>query len=979
MNDDMNLNDLGPEAGDADRGGIDAGGGAADEPVKKARAKKTAKKAAKKTTKKAAAKKTAKKATAKKTAKKAAKKTTKKAPISEPEAEETDQIAEADEAGAAEPVEAAEGEEEAEAAAAEADVSGAAEGEAEEGAEEESGEEPEDEQARAAEGEERADAKRRRRRGRGRRGDEGEAGPRSRPEPAAAEPSGPKTEMLVNYVPGDECRIAIVEDGKLEEFLAEPLTRTSRVGNIYLGRVMNVEQGIQAAFVDFGVEDNGFLHISDLHPMYFPGADEDEVERVGRKTPRRERPQIQQALKRGQQIFVQVIKEGIGTKGPTVTSYLSIPGRYLVMMPYMDKVGVSRKVEDEDQRRQMRRILDQLDLPDGFGFILRTAGMEASKEELERDLAYLLRLWEDMEKRRRQAGRRPRLLYSESDLLVRTLRDHAGSNVRKIIVDSEAALKRAAQFLRIANPKSAAKLALYRGNKPIFHAFGIEAQLDLMHAREVPLPSGGRLVIDETEALVAIDVNSGKDRRAKDAETNAYLCNVEAVDEICRQLRLRDLGGLVICDLIDMRLASHRREIENRMAARLGRDRAKSTILPISQFGILEMTRQRMRGSHESVHFSECPTCRGRGLVQRPDSVAADALRDMASLLDHPKVGRVELVVSPRVAGSLLSTKRARLAQVEIASGKRVDVRISESIPVDRVAFYAYEANGNDIDLEKIKPAKVKPEIIDYRVLFPDDGSEEEQDWAVDPSEEAATAAEAQQARLAADHAQQRASDEAAELAETSRQVAEEGDGEARPAPRGAREHPGGREEEGEGGKRKRRRRRRRGKGRGEEGGERSESAAAGILDGDDDEDEDNDAPDAAPVGDRAPADAEAENGNGENDENGEGGEGGRRKRRRRRRRRGKGGENGEGGSEAGREERAPEGRPEKRPEDRREPAGRTPEPSTADGQPKGPSAPRPAEGGADKGADKGKVKRRGLYSRGRRKLKPGEVPDERE
>lgn len=547
----------------------------------------------------------------------------------------------------------------------------------------------------------------------------------------------PTGKMLINYVPGEECRIAITDADQLEEYHAEPSNAVSRVGNIYVGRVTNVEPGIQAAFIDFGVEEAGFLHVSDLHPQYFPGEDEDTTERVGKKTPRRDRPPMQQALKRGQEVVVQVLKEGIGTKGPTLTSYLSIPGRFLVMMPNMDRVGVSRKVEDEDARQEMRKILDTLDLPEGFGFILRTAGFNRTKIELKRDLSYLSRLWKDME-RRLSHGKAPRLLYSESDLLVRSLRDLLSQDIEEVIIDNEMALRRAARFMKIVAPRSQARLRHYKGRTPIFHAFGITEQIRQIHAREVPLPSGGRLVIDETEALVAIDVNSGKMRSARDAETNAYKVNVEAVDAICRQLRLRDLGGLVINDLIDMRIAKHRKDIENRFRERLKRDRARSTTLPISSFGILEMTRQRMRGSHESVHFTGCQSCRGRGVVQKPDSVAADALQDLAALLDHDRVAKVEMVVNPRVAGALLSTRRAALTRIEHLSGKNVEVRISDAIPFDRVTFYAYEATGADIDLEKLPRSSRKPELVDWV----DDSAPEAEGWAVDLRAEAEEVAE---------------------------------------------------------------------------------------------------------------------------------------------------------------------------------------------------------------------------------------------
>jgi len=539
-----------------------------------------------------------------------------------------------------------------------------------------------------------------------------------------------RVEMIVNSVPGEDCRIAITEDGKLEEFFSEHTARASRVGNIYAARVTNVEASIQAAFVDFGGEENAFLHITDLHPQYF-NKSKDKTEQVGRKTPHRQRPPIQEALKRGQEITVQILKEGVGTKGPSVTSYLSIPGRFIVMMPGMDNIGVSRKEEDDDKRRAAKQILSGLDLPEGFGFILRTAGFDRTKTELKRDLAYLKRLWSDMEKRRGK-GNRPRLLYTESDLLLRTIRDLLTSDFDRVVIDSESALRRVARFIKIAAPRTHTKLLHYTGSAPIFHAFDIERQIEAIHAREVPLPSGGALVIDQTEALVAIDVNSGKSRGARNAEANAVTTNLEACDAICRQLRLRDMGGLVVCDLIDMRHASNRKEVENRFKERLRRDRAKSTTAPISPFGLLELTRQRMRGSMESQHFAQCPTCRGRGLVQRPGSVADTALRELSALIDHPKVHRVELVVNPRVASELLSTRRSSMVRTELIANKSVDVRVSDSLPLDRFSLYAYEKDGSDLDTEKLM-SKHRPEMT-VTEWADEDGAPDA--WAVDPREE---------------------------------------------------------------------------------------------------------------------------------------------------------------------------------------------------------------------------------------------------
>ncbi len=510
--------------------------------------------------------------------------------------------------------------------------------------------------------------------------------------------------MIVNDAPGEECRIAILQDGHLEELYSERVASATNVSNIYKGRVTNVEGAIQAAFIDYGEGVNGFLHISDLHPKYFPKGKE-RTERVGRKIPRRHRPLIQEALKRGDEVLVQVLKEGIGTKGPTLTSYLSIPGRFLVMMPDMDRIGVSRKIEDEEKRREMRKILDSLDLPDGFGFILRTAGFGQNKTELKRDAAYLQRLWKVMDKRIKTI-KAPCELYTESDLLIRTVRDVLRPSIEAIVVDSESADDRAKGFLRVVAPRSAPKVIRYHGQSPIFHAFDIERQIELIHSREVPLPSGGKLVIDQTEALVAIDVNSGKSRAARDSETNAYNTNVEAVDEICRQLRLRDLGGLIINDLIDMRFAKNRKAIEERFTENLKRDRARSTILPISEFGLVEMTRQRMRPSMRKSHFIDCPHCAGHGEIKSPESVAADAARHLGYLLQFDRVQRVEMVCSPRVASVMLSSKRRELVRMEDMTGKKINVRVSDAIAVDRVDYYAYDERNADIDVAKLTPPR---------------------------------------------------------------------------------------------------------------------------------------------------------------------------------------------------------------------------------------------------------------------------------
>ena len=519
---------------------------------------------------------------------------------------------------------------------------------------------------------------------------------------AVADPEPRSVTLVVNDEPGEECRIAVLANGRLDSYFSERESSATNVGSIYKGRVMNVEAAIQAAFVDFGSGQNGFLHISDLHPKYFPG--EGRTEQVGKKIARSERPLIQHALKKGQEILVQVIKEGLGSKGPTLTSYLSLPGRLLVMMPDMDRVGVSRRVDDENQRREMRKILDSLNLPEGFGFILRTAGFDAGRTELLRDAAYLQRLWDAMAARASKTGA-PCELYTESDVLVRTLRDHTDSSVEAIIVDSPSAFERAKLFLDVIAPTTAAKVLYYNGKAPIFEAYGVERQIDEIHARTVPLPSGGALVFDQTEALVAIDVNSGRSRSARDSETNAYQTNLEAVEELCRQLRLRDLGGLIVVDCIDMRFSRHRREIEDRLASLLKLDRAKSSFAPISEFGIIEMTRQRMRPSLRKMHYADCPHCTGAGEVRLPDTVAADAMRRVSLLFCHNEIHRVEIVCSVRVAGDLMSKRRRAMHELEERFAKRIDVRISEAFAADRIEMYAYDDRNADVELDRLTRA----------------------------------------------------------------------------------------------------------------------------------------------------------------------------------------------------------------------------------------------------------------------------------
>jgi ribonuclease E len=504
--------------------------------------------------------------------------------------------------------------------------------------------------------------------------------------------------MLINHVHGEESRIAITADGKLEELYTERVSADLHVGNIYRGRVTNTEPSIQAAFVDFGESRSGFLHITDLHPRYFAGPHHEETEKVGEKTPRRDRPPIQRCLRRGQEILVQVLKEGIGSKGPTLTSYLSIPGRYLVMMPYMERHGVSRKVDDPEKRRAMRQILDDLDPPEDFGFIVRTAGLGRNKTELKRDLNYLLRLWKNIEVKMK-SGRGPSLLYTESDLVIRTLRDVMTSDVKRIILDDRHAALRAKEFIRVATPRSTVKVLHYSGTTPLFDAFDVERQIQVISQRHVPMPNGGSLVFDQAEAMVAIDVNSGKFRDQSDPEETAYRTNLDAVDEIARQLRLRDLGGIIVLDLIDMYVHRHRREVERRFRDALKNDRARIKLTKISELGLLEMTRQRMRPSLGKSVYNDCPSCRGTGHILSPESVVLEIMRRLAVALDMPKTISVQLTVHPTVLAVLLNRKRKAITSLEKTTGKAIDFRADVYFATSQFEIVCLDARDQPVDI----------------------------------------------------------------------------------------------------------------------------------------------------------------------------------------------------------------------------------------------------------------------------------------
>lgn len=508
-------------------------------------------------------------------------------------------------------------------------------------------------------------------------------------------------EMLVNVAESEECRVAVVENSTLDELYYERASFTSHVGNIYKGKVVNLETGIQAAFIDLGTGRNGFLHISDLHPRYFPGGKKDCVEKVGRRQSLKDRPPMQECLRKGRDIVVQVTKEGLKTKGPTLSTYVALPGKYLVMMPWMRKNGVSHKIEDEDERKRLREILDEIDTPKGIGFIIRTAGEGCSKRDIQNDVRYLTRLWKAILKRM-DSEKAPAELYQESDLVIRALRDVYNSKIKNIICDSEQMVKKIKDFLSHAYPRQRTRVTHYNNGIPLFHKYKLEGEIEKIQSRTVQLKGGGSIVIEQTEALVAIDVNSGRHHSTGDKnnwEQTAFETNKEAAEEIARQLRLRDLGGLIICDFIDMRQQKNRKEVERIFKAAMKQDRARSKTLSISRFGIVEMTRQRMRPSLQSSTYLACPHCAGSGFVKSHESLAIEIIRLLNYSVSKKQIRRIELSVSPDVADYLLNERRSTIAQIEQTSDKRITIHAIQEYSGGKHDLICYNERGSVVRL----------------------------------------------------------------------------------------------------------------------------------------------------------------------------------------------------------------------------------------------------------------------------------------
>lgn len=503
--------------------------------------------------------------------------------------------------------------------------------------------------------------------------------------------------ILINATQPEELRVAMVDGQKLYNFDIEMAARKQTKSNIYKGRITRIEPSLEAAFIDFGAERHGFLPLKDVSRGYFrygSGANGEISPHISLS-----RLNIKDVLKEGQELIVQVDKEERGAKGAALTTFISLAGRYLVLMPNNPRAGgVSRRIEGDD-RSEAREVLSSLEIPDGMGVILRTAGVNKTSEELKWDLEYLLQLWQAIEASAAKHAA-PFLIYQESNVIIRAIRDYLREDIGEILVDDEEIYREANEFMRQVMPHHLDKVRLYRDNVPLFTRFQIESQIESAFQREVKLPSGGAIVLDHTEALLAIDINSARATKGVDIEETALNTNLEAVEEIARQLRLRDLGGLVVIDFIDMLSHRNQREVENRLKDALKMDRARVQVGRISRFGLLEMSRQRLRPSLEESSRIVCPRCHGHGSLRSVDSLSLSILRLMEEEAMKEKTARVIAQVPVEVATFLLNEKRQAVREIE--ERQHINIVI---IPNPNMHTPTYEVQRVRFDDKKDKEA----------------------------------------------------------------------------------------------------------------------------------------------------------------------------------------------------------------------------------------------------------------------------------
>jgi len=503
--------------------------------------------------------------------------------------------------------------------------------------------------------------------------------------------------MLINATQAEELRVALVDGQKLYDFDIEVPSKEQKKSNIYRGIITRVEPSLEAAFINYGAEKHGFLPFKEISPLY--RQIQQGVESEGR------RPAIKDLIKEGQEILVQIEKEERGNKGAALTTYISLAGTYLVLMPNNPKAGgISRRIEGET-RSDLREVMGSLDIPESMGLIVRTAGCGKNAEELQWDLNYLLQLWEAID-RSSNEQKAPFLVFQESNVIIRALRDHLRGNIDEILIDNEDSFRLVQDFLKEVMPHFLPKAKLYQDAVPLFSRYQIESQIEVAYCREVSLPSGGSLVIDHTEALTSIDINSARATKGSDIEETALNTNLEACDEIARQLRLRDLGGLFVIDFIDMLSNKNQRTVENHLRDALKIDRARIQTSRISRFGLLEMSRQRMRPSLGDSTQLPCPRCKGQGTIRNVESVALSVLRILEEEAMKKGTEKVIAHLPIECATFLLNEKRHAIEQIE--ARLKVGIIILPSKHLETPAY----------DIERIKEkesAEEKPSYLQIK------------------------------------------------------------------------------------------------------------------------------------------------------------------------------------------------------------------------------------------------------------------------
>jgi len=526
----------------------------------------------------------------------------------------------------------------------------------------------------------------------------------------------------------DQIRIGVLEDRQLVEYYVEKTYEERVIGNNYKGKVANVLPGMQAAFVDIGLGKNAFLYVGDLNTYYLGSEDADVIESLKKTS-------IKDFLRVGQEVFVQVVKEPIGTKGARVSTNITLPGRYLVLMPTVDYIGISRRIEKEEERQRLKSLAEEI-RPEHIGVIVRTVAEGKGIEDLKADMEYLKRLWNSI-RMKQKGGKAPRLIYKDMDLLARIVRDIFTPEVNKFYVNTSYGYEKVSELASLISPSLKDRVSLYMGQEDIFEYFNIESETERALERKVWLKSGGYIVIDHTEALTAIDVNTGKFVGSIDLEDTVVKTNLEAAKEIAKQLRLRDIGGIIIIDFIDMDSQEHKKMVVDTLETELKKDRTKAHVLGITNLGLVEMTRKKVRQSLDEVLEKVCPYCEGRGKILSEETMAKKVEREISRIFRTRRGEAILIEVHPSVAAVAIGAGGSRLSQLEQRHGKYIFIKGKDDLHPEEIRI---KAVGSRVKLENFAMPVREGQIIDViieetHITNPNDGIARVDGYVVDVEE----------------------------------------------------------------------------------------------------------------------------------------------------------------------------------------------------------------------------------------------------